>query len=72
MMTAAQAAPWIGGVLAVGGVGAALSRRREYLVRWCAWAVAVPVVLGVFALGAPGLALLAGAGGRSAPPSTRL
>ncbi|MQY08920.1 phosphatidate cytidylyltransferase [Actinomadura macrotermitis] len=63
MMTALQAAPAVGGALVVGGVGVALSRRREYIVRWCAWAVAVPVALGAFALGGPGLALLAALGG---------
>ncbi|GAA2628999.1 phosphatidate cytidylyltransferase [Actinomadura fulvescens] len=62
-MTVVQAAPWIGGALAIGGVGAALSRRRDYLVRWCAWTVAVPAVLGAFALGEPGLTLLAALGG---------
>ncbi|NEY33102.1 phosphatidate cytidylyltransferase [Streptomyces sp. PRKS01-65] len=36
-----------------------VSRRRELVVRWCAWAVGVPVVTAAFWWGRPGIALLA-------------
>ncbi|WP_340376265.1 phosphatidate cytidylyltransferase [Streptomyces sp. SS7] len=59
MTTAAALAPWLGGALALGGVAVALSRRRDLMVRWCAWAVGVPLVTGAFWLGRPGAAALA-------------
>ncbi|MEU1177643.1 phosphatidate cytidylyltransferase [Streptomyces sp. NPDC005820] len=59
MITAASLAPWLGGALALGGVAVAVSRRRELMVRWCAWAVGVPLVTGAFWLGRPGAAAVA-------------
>ncbi|MER7760657.1 phosphatidate cytidylyltransferase [Streptomyces sp. NPDC097619] len=58
-VTVAGLVPWLGGALAVGGVAVAASRRRELMVRWCAWAVGVPLVTGAFWLGPPGIAVLA-------------
>ncbi|WP_190189874.1 phosphatidate cytidylyltransferase [Streptomyces minutiscleroticus] len=55
--------PYLGGALALGGVAVAASRRRELMVRWCAWAVGVPLVTGAFWLGRPGAAAVAGAAG---------
>ncbi|MFI5802266.1 phosphatidate cytidylyltransferase [Streptomyces sp. NPDC051561] len=57
--TVAALAPVLGGALAVGGVAVAASRRRELLLRWCVWAVAVPLVTAAFWWGPPGIALLA-------------
>ncbi|NGO43418.1 phosphatidate cytidylyltransferase [Streptomyces sp. YC419] len=37
----------------------AASRRRELLIRWCAWAVGVPLVTGAFWWGGPGAAAIA-------------
>lgn len=59
MIGVASLAPFLGGALAVGGVAAALSRRRELLVRWCCWAVGVPLVVGAFWWGSPGVTALA-------------
>ncbi|MFE6892489.1 phosphatidate cytidylyltransferase [Streptomyces sp. NPDC057694] len=59
MTTVASLAPWLGGALALAGAGVLASRRRELMVRWCAWAVGVPLVTGAFWLGAPGVAALA-------------
>ncbi|MFI6339506.1 phosphatidate cytidylyltransferase [Streptomyces sp. NPDC050535] len=59
MITVASLAPYLGGALAVGGVAVAASRRRELLIRWCAWAVGVPLVTGAFWLGRPGAAAVA-------------
>jgi phosphatidate cytidylyltransferase len=53
-------APWLGGALLVSGMVVGASRRRELLVRWCAWAVGVPVATAAFWWGRPGIALLAG------------
>src|SRR4051794_28988336 len=56
-------APYVAGALSAGGVGVALSRRRELIRRWCTWAVTAPLVGGALALGAPGaVALAAGLG----------
>ncbi|MEV0202218.1 phosphatidate cytidylyltransferase [Nonomuraea sp. NPDC050691] len=55
--------PYLAGALALGGVAVALSRRREYVLRWCAWAVAVPVVVAALSLGPGGAAVLAAAVG---------
>ncbi|MFJ4832904.1 phosphatidate cytidylyltransferase [Streptomyces sp. NPDC088747] len=63
MITVASLAPYLGGALAVGGVAVAASRRRELLVRWCAWAVGVPLVTGAFWLGRPGAAAVAALAG---------
>ncbi|MFD3515999.1 phosphatidate cytidylyltransferase [Streptomyces sp. NPDC058657] len=51
--------PFLAGALALGGIAAAISGRRELLVRWCCWAVAVPLVVGAFWWGAPGVTALA-------------
>ncbi|MER5951837.1 phosphatidate cytidylyltransferase [Streptomyces sp. NPDC001904] len=59
MTTVASLAPWLGGALALAGAGVAASRRRELMVRWCAWAVGVPAVTGAFWLGPPGVAAVA-------------
>ncbi|QEV22735.1 phosphatidate cytidylyltransferase [Streptomyces alboniger] len=40
-------------------MAAALSGRRELLVRWCCWAVGVPLVVGAFWWGGPGVTALA-------------
>ncbi|NUU21334.1 MAG: phosphatidate cytidylyltransferase [Streptomycetaceae bacterium] len=37
----------------------AATRRRELILRWCVWAVGVPLVTGAFWLGPPGIAVLA-------------
>ncbi|GAB7109068.1 hypothetical protein JCM4814A_73820 [Streptomyces phaeofaciens JCM 4814] len=55
----ASLAPFLGGALVLGGVAVAVSRRRELMVRWCAWAVGVPLVTGAFWWGRPGAAALA-------------
>ncbi|WP_443058119.1 phosphatidate cytidylyltransferase [Streptomyces sp. NBC_00820] len=55
----ASLAPFLGGALALSGVAVAASRRRELLIRWCAWAVGVPLVAGAFWLGRPGAAAVA-------------
>ncbi|MFI0540123.1 phosphatidate cytidylyltransferase [Streptomyces sp. WSLK1-3] len=59
MITVASLAPWLGGALALGGVAVAASRRRELMVRWCAWAVGVPLVTAAFWWGEPGAAAVA-------------
>lgn len=59
MITVASLAPWLGGALALGGIAVAVSRRRELVIRWCAWAVGVPLVTGAFWWGRPGVAVLA-------------
>ncbi|MEV0521898.1 phosphatidate cytidylyltransferase [Streptomyces sp. NPDC050439] len=59
MTSVASLAPFLGGALALGGIAAALSGRRELLVRWCCWAVGVPLVAGAFWSGSPGVTALA-------------
>lgn len=59
MTGVAALAPFLGGALAIGGVAAALSGRRELLVRWCCWAVGVPLVAGAFWWGVPAVTALA-------------
>lgn len=59
MSSVAALAPWLGGALLVSGVAVGVSRRRELLVRWSAWAVGVPVVTAAFWWGRPGITLLA-------------
>lgn len=56
-------APYVAGGLTVGGFGAALSRRRELVARWCTWAVTAPLVGGAFLLGRGAVAALAAAAG---------
>ncbi len=63
MTTVQSLVPLFGGALALGGAVVALTRRRELILRWCIWAVTVPVVVGLFWVGHPGTAALAiGAG----------
>ncbi|MFC8142424.1 phosphatidate cytidylyltransferase [Streptomyces paradoxus] len=59
MSSVAALAPWLGGALLASGVVVGASRRRELMVRWCAWAVGVPVATAAFWWGRPGIALLA-------------
>lgn len=59
MITVTSLAPYLGGALVLGGVAVAASRRRELLIRWCAWAVGVPLVTGAFWWGEPGTAAVA-------------
>ncbi|MFD9317082.1 phosphatidate cytidylyltransferase [Streptomyces sp. NPDC060053] len=63
MITVGSLAPYLGGALAVGGVAVVASRRRELMIRWCAWAVGVPLVTGAFWWGRPGAAAVAVAAG---------
>ena len=63
MITVASVVPYLGGALAVGGVAVVVSRRRELILRWCAWALGVPVVVAAFASGQRGIAVLAVAAG---------
>ncbi|RJL26477.1 phosphatidate cytidylyltransferase [Bailinhaonella thermotolerans] len=63
MISVEAAIPYLGGALAAGGVAVVLSRRREYLLRWCAWAVAVPVVVAAIHAGPAGAAALAALAG---------
>jgi phosphatidate cytidylyltransferase len=53
--------PYVAGALVAGGVAVALSRRREYVLRWCAWAVGVPVVVAALYLAPAGAAVLGAA-----------
>ncbi|MFB9880411.1 phosphatidate cytidylyltransferase [Planobispora siamensis] len=55
--------PYIAAALVIGGVAVALSRRREYILRWCVWAVAVPAVVAILYAGPGGAAALAAAVG---------
>ncbi|MEU6889508.1 phosphatidate cytidylyltransferase [Streptomyces viridosporus] len=59
MITVASLVPYLGGALVLGGIAVAASRRRELLIRWCAWAVGVPLVTGAFWWGRPGAAAVA-------------
>ncbi|MEU3821430.1 MULTISPECIES: phosphatidate cytidylyltransferase [unclassified Streptomyces] len=59
MTTVSTLAPWLGGALVAGGVAVAASRRRELMVRWCAWAVGVPLITAAFWCGRPGAAAVA-------------
>lgn len=59
MIAIATLAPYLGGTLAMSGIAVAVTRRRELMTRWCAWAVAVPVVVGAFWVGRPGAATMA-------------
>ncbi|MEE1816763.1 phosphatidate cytidylyltransferase [Streptomyces sp. SP18ES09] len=59
MTTVPGLVPYLGGALAVGGLAVAATRRRELILRWCVWALGVPLVTGAFWLGPPGIAVLA-------------
>jgi phosphatidate cytidylyltransferase len=63
MITVTSLVPCLGGALVLSGVAAAASRRRELMIRWCAWAVGVPLITGAFWLGGPGIAAVAAAAG---------
>lgn len=63
MITVTSLAPFLGGALVLGGVAVAASRRRELLIRWCAWAVGVPLVTAAFWWGRPGATAVAIAAG---------
>ncbi|GGW95986.1 hypothetical protein GCM10010297_17300 [Streptomyces malachitofuscus] len=59
MTGVASLAPFLGGALVLGGIAAAASGRRELLLRWCCWAVGVPLAVGAFWWGGPGVTALA-------------
>ncbi|WP_395365783.1 phosphatidate cytidylyltransferase [Streptomyces sp. YH02] len=59
MTTVAGLVPYLGGALAAGGLVVAATRRRELMVRWCVWAVGIPLVTAAFWFGPPGIAVLA-------------
>ncbi|MFC9970500.1 phosphatidate cytidylyltransferase [Spirillospora sp. NPDC127200] len=63
MTEVADLVPYLAGALLVGGIAVGLSRRREYVLRWCAWAVGVPVVVAALYAGPGGAAVLAAAAG---------
>jgi phosphatidate cytidylyltransferase len=63
MITAGGLVPYLGGALLLGGIAVVLSRRRELIRRWCAWAVGVPIITGAFWLGRPGAAAVAAVAG---------
>lgn len=56
MITAESLAPFFGGALVLSGAGVALTRRRELILRWCIWVVAVPLVVALFWVGDPAVA----------------
>jgi len=59
MVTVLDTASYVAGALSVGGIGVALARRRELILRWCTWAATAPIVGVTLYFGAPGAALLA-------------
>jgi phosphatidate cytidylyltransferase len=59
MITAESLAPLFAGALVLGGAAVALTRRRELILRWCIWSVAVPLVVALFWVEHPGTAALA-------------
>jgi phosphatidate cytidylyltransferase len=59
VITVESLVPWLGGALVVGGVAVATTRRRELMMRWCFWAIGIPVVVGLFWWGDAGVAILA-------------
>jgi len=61
VLTVVDTAPYVAGVLSVGGVGVAISRRRELIRRWCTWAVTAPLIGAAMLLGRPGAGVLAAA-----------
>ncbi|GAA4311964.1 phosphatidate cytidylyltransferase [Actinomadura luteofluorescens] len=63
MTGVADLVPYLAGALFAGGIAVGLSRRREYMLRWCAWAVGVPVVVAALYVGPGGAAALAASAG---------
>jgi len=61
MVTVFDTAPYVVGALGAGGVGVALSRRRELILRWCTWAATAPIVGFALYVGPAGAAVLAAA-----------
>ena len=59
MSAPAGMAMGLGGVLALGGFFALVSRNAEIIRKWRTWLVSAPLVTGCLWLGAPGAALLA-------------
>lgn len=59
MITVGTLVPYLAGALALGAIVVVISRRRDMVYRWCAWAVGVPLVAGAFWLGPPGAATIA-------------
>lgn len=59
MITVGTLVPYLVGALVAGGIAVAVSRRRDMIHRWCAWAVGIPLVTGGFWLGPPGAAVIA-------------
>jgi phosphatidate cytidylyltransferase len=63
MITVGDLVPYLGGALVLGGIAVALSRQKELIKRWCAWAVGVPIITAAFWLGRPGAAAVGVAAG---------
>jgi phosphatidate cytidylyltransferase len=61
MITVGALAPYLAGALAVGAIAVVVSRRRDMIYRWCAWAIGVPLVTAAFWLGPAGAAVIAAA-----------
>lgn len=59
MITVGTLAPYLAAALAVGAIAVAISRRRDMVYRWCAWAIGVPLVTAAFWLGPAGAAVIA-------------
>jgi phosphatidate cytidylyltransferase len=59
MITVSTLAPYLSSALAVGAIAVVVSRRRDMIYRWCAWAIEVPLVTAAFWLDPPGAAAIA-------------
>ena len=59
MITVESLVPYLAGALLLGGIAVGCTGRRELIMRWCLWAVALPSVTGLFWLDDPGIAALA-------------
>jgi len=59
MITVGSLVPYLAAALAVGAIAVVISRRRDLVYRWCAWAIGVPLVTAAFWLGPPGAAIIA-------------